>query len=226
MEASEEDFFVQQLNRALRVVQQLETQIRRLNDELRSLEERSVLEEVRSLGLLSTDAEESASTPICVITPIIQTDPLVTRIDQLMSESIRHLRVLRLDPTVSGEKTDQIVRQLIASMSSLKKSHITVVVLKWAYMIPPLEERHTVVIGTRYLRDPRERLKTLEQRLQSYGLNILRDDGIYGGGRLCHDIIAGLRHQTDVTVAEVTMSCSVVENRKYLEEVLRTVSEL
>ncbi len=180
-------------------------------------------------GVVSTISKGDGSKAVCVITPILQTDPLIASLENIQKSIPNNLpRILLIVEKTNdySDMTDRTTQILLANLSMHKKTGNTVIILRWAYMIPPLEEKHTVVIGTRYLKDPDARMDGLEKELQAIGLYTLRDSGLYGGGQICHNLIVGLKHHSNVAVAEVTLSFSVVKDPVYVKEVLKSISEL
>lgn len=207
------------LERALRVIDDLRSSVRSINERLLEHERSLVLEESERGGHLLFGSQTRF---VCLTKTGAKDDPMELLLEVLL-ESKGTLPSLILMGRNTKEGVRRIETIFQSKIQESDRKNVIVMNLRWATMLPVLEEDNTVVVGTRYIQLSEEASRELEKTFTDIGFSVSYDMGEYGGGALTHQIISRLG---PIMVLELTLSESVIRNRSLATSLLEAFAKL
>ncbi|MGY5861956.1 MAG: hypothetical protein RTU09_06240 [Candidatus Thorarchaeota archaeon] len=161
---------------------------------------------------------------ICIPSFPKQSDPLQPALNKMKARGHGMPSIIKLsDSMESVETCDKAVRIIKTEVLPALDDSSFVVNLRWDEMISPFESNRTIVIGRRYSKGSRKRFKRLERALGELGVQVLSDNGEYGGGPLVYAITRALPTRTRLLVFELTLSMSVVREPDIVVQILESL---
>ena len=207
------------LERALRVIDELLTSVKNINESIVEYERTLVLEESEKGGHLLFG---SKSRYVCLTKQGSKDEPMKLLLEELLESKATLPSVILL-----GRDTKESIRRIEtifrSKIQESERKKVIVLNLRWATMLPVMEADQTVVVGTRYIHLSEETMRKLEKTLIDIGLSVTYDRGEYGGGALTHQIITRLR---PMMTLELTLSESVVRNAGLTISLLEAFAKL
>lgn len=135
--------------------------------------------------------------------------------------------LVKIPDDSTSRRTNLTVAKMIPSeVLANSEGHVLVVNMQKELMLKQLESTKAVVIGTRYYLDFDNIISKIEQTLQSLGVHVLTDNGLYGGGALTYELVRTMQQRPQSTVAELTLCKSVADNTNVLRRILESLLSL
>jgi hypothetical protein len=207
------------LERALKVVDELRASLNGINLSLQLYERAIVLEESEKSGYLLL---ESKSRFVCLTPDDSKNDPVRILLEALLESKKKLPSVIILSRSEKGSLT-RIESIFQSKIQDSQRENTILINLRWATMLPILEDTMAMVVGIRYQHMPQEMIDNLEAAGSDIGLSTLFDNGEYGGGQLTYQLISRL--QPTVTL-EITLSEAVIRNTSVAVSLLERLAKL
>jgi len=213
---------LQELERAESVLGNLFEKISKVNSYLKPLEHSLRTEEFSSSGSYIPGASNGI---VCILSALIKGDPLFNSVESIRGKG-RKLPAIIMGSDRSETKStcNSILKILEGNPSGIQISYI--INLRWANLPPVIDSTNALVIGTRYLHSQKDVLKTLYNRLQEDGFQILEDRGEFGGGPLAYKLTEFAKKIGNITVLEITFSRHFAENQEKVVKILESLTIL
>ena len=221
LDASNSESLQDQLERAKRFLEQTGETVERLSTILEPTEQmlmrkefqtRTVLDPGEAKVVLCLEEELASSRSFRkAISKLTMKKPTMVKIPEDRNSRLTNLTVARMIP---------------AEVLAKSEGQVLVVNLQRELMLKHLENAKTVVLGQRYYLSSIDAMHKLSQTLESQGVTVLTDYGLYGGSVLTYELVRTLKERPQSTVLEITLSKSVAENTNLLKRVLESLMSL
>jgi len=119
-----------------------------------------------------------------------------------------------------------VARMIPTEVLANSEGSVLVVNVQKELMLKQLENDKVVIIGTRYFHDSDNMIDQIEQTFKSQGVNVLPDNGLYGGGALTYELVRTMQERPQSTVVEITLCKSVADNTNILKRILESLLSL
>ncbi|MDF1540415.1 MAG: hypothetical protein P1Q69_16085 [Candidatus Thorarchaeota archaeon] len=221
MGASNSESLQEQLKRAKKTLERTGKSVDRLIAVLEPTEQmlmrkefqtRTVLDPGQAKVVLCLEEELASSKSFRkAISKLSMTKPTLVKIPEDRNSRLTNLTVARMIPVEVLTKSE---------------GQVLVVNLQRELMLKQLEQTKSVVLGQRYYLNSNDAIVRLSAALESQGINVLEDQGLYGGSVLTYELVRTLEGRPQSTVLEITLSKSVAENTNILKRVLESLLSL
>lgn len=206
---------LQELERTEKVLEILLTRLSDLNAALEPIETDMRITDFTSSGVYVQGASRGI---VCVLSGLIKGDPLEHVLSKMRGRGIPAL-IKAGNRSESPSSIDSIVNMILAE--DKKKPVEFIVNLRWSVFPKPLEKENLAIIGTRYLKGDVSRLR---KELEILGVDILEDDGEFGGGPLVYEFNRIFASKPDTLVFELTLSRSLTKNIPMVTGILNVLA--
>ncbi len=119
-----------------------------------------------------------------------------------------------------------VARMIPTEVLTKSQGYVLVVNLQRELMLKQLEQVKAIVLGRRYYLNSNDTMQRLSQTLESQGVHVFEDQGLYGGSVLTYELVRTLEARPQSTVLEITLSRSVAENTNLLKRILESLLSL
>ncbi|MFW9810319.1 MAG: hypothetical protein ACFFE6_13155 [Candidatus Thorarchaeota archaeon] len=216
--ARKQSGFLQELERTERVLEVLLTRLSELNSALEPIEKMMRVSDFASSGVYVQGASRGV---VCVLSGLIRGDPFDRLLNENRGRGIPAL-IKAGDRSESQSTVESIVSMVHAKDQS--KSVEFIVNLRWSVLPKPIEKENIMIVGTRYLSGNPQEVRRLIVELQGLGIEILEDDGEFGGGPLVYEFIKSYNNKQTPLVVELTLSHKLSENQNLVTKILNTLA--
>jgi len=213
---------LQELESAESVLSSLFEKISNINSYLKPLEHSLRTEEFSSSGSYIPGTSNGI---VCILSALIKGDPLSDSIESIRGKGRKLPAIIKgSDRSETKSTCNSILKILEGNPSGMQISYI--INLRWANLPSVIDGSNVIVIGTRFLHSQKNTLKTLYNRFQEDGFQILEDRGEYGGGPLTYKLTEFARKLGNITVVEITLSRHFAENHDSVAKILESLTFL
>jgi len=119
-----------------------------------------------------------------------------------------------------------VARMIPSEVLANSEGSVLVVNLQKELMLKQLENEKAVILGTRFNLDSDNMISKIVQILEGQGVNVLNDDGLYGGGALTYELVKTMQHRPQSSVLELTLCKSVSDNTNILQRIINSLLSL
>lgn len=100
-----------------------------------------------------------------------------------------------------------------------------IAILTWSHSVNTIGGSESIVVGQRYIHITEDLMEDLTSRLEGIGITAYRDSGLYGGGRLAHDLISVMNISNLDMILEATLPLRYTYNEEILTGILSAMFE-
>ncbi len=201
----------EKISEVLSITQGLTQRVAHIRTLVRKLESHAQAKRLDDEGSFQAGKSDSL---ICVLARA-QPDPLwdaLTRIRQ-KSTGFPSLILVNQRDGLSNSIT-RIPYTAKSILGEARKCRIAV--LTWSHSIDAMGNAESIVVGERYIHITDDLMKDITSKLEEIGVTVYKDAGLYGGGRLTHDLISVMNMSNLEMVLEATLPLRYT----YKEEIL------
>ncbi|MHA2360115.1 MAG: hypothetical protein ACXAB5_07565 [Candidatus Thorarchaeota archaeon] len=209
---------LQELERTENVLEVLLTRLSNLNSSLQPIERELRVTDFVSSGVYVQGASRGI---VCVLSGLIKGDPVERVLNEKSGSGIPAL-IKAGDRSESQSTIESIVNMVHAE--GQKKPVEFIVNLRWSVFPGPIEKENIMIVGTRYLSGKPSEVKRLKAELEKLGVDILEDDGEYGGGPLVYAFIKSFKNKPEPLVIELTLSHKLSKNLTLVTGILNVLA--
>jgi hypothetical protein len=147
-----------------------------------------------------------------------------------IGDAIRKLRGTgeRLPSFILGSdrsETEETCSGVLHLVRSKVGSTRSIIGLRWSNIPSPLNI-NSVIIGTRFALGPVQDRTAVAALLEKAGMQVVDDDGEFGGGRLAYSLVRNFSDSRSITILELTLDKAFVADQEKMREMLRLLAEL
>lgn len=213
---------LQELERVESVLTSLLKKISDVNDYLRPLEHSLRAEEFSSSGSYLPGTSNGIA---CILSALIKGDPLSNSIESTRGKGWKLPAIIKgSDRSETKSTCDSILKIVEGKPEGIPINYV--INLRWANLPSMIDGSNVLVIGTRYRFGKNDLLKKLYNRFQETGLQIIEDNGEFGGGPLTYKLTELARKLGNITVLEITLSRRFAENHEGVANILESLTIL
>ncbi|MFW9846341.1 MAG: hypothetical protein ACFFD6_06315 [Candidatus Thorarchaeota archaeon] len=213
------------LERTQEVLRILSKRITHLNEAFEPLERDLRTKDFAKSGVYILG---TSSGVVCFPTSLSPGDPLKEGIEEAKEKGIRMPTLVEADDSEETLSTcDSIIRMLKLELWDDRKVILKpgfIIIVRWDVLLPYLEEKSTVVVGTRYISEPEGSLKKVIDKLQRLGMHVVEDSGQYGGGLMAYEFSRAFAGREKVLIVQLTLSSHAAEDKKKVVKMLEQLS--
>lgn len=213
---------IHELERADLVLKEVLDRISNLNETLRPIELTLKVNDFSSSGVFQPGAINGF---VCALTALIKGDPLSMSLEALHGKGLELPSIIKGADRNESSNTCNSILKIIESGQKEEPPRF-IVNMRWVTFPKPLPKKNLLVIGTRYSSLSESEIKKLISKLERYGLEILKDQGEYGGGKLTYHLLQSFNEKKSVSVFEITLSKELAENDQLLSQIMQALSIL
>lgn len=221
MNSSESKDLIERIEETSRVTQELIQRVSDIRLMIRELDSHARAKKLDEEGLYRPGRRDRIIIAIARTYP----DPLWDALNQIRQKNPGFPSIIfvqREDATSVNAK-----RVAYAAKSILgERRDANVLVLTWAHHLQPFTNSESIVLGRRYLRITDEKMRTLRGGLQEIGITVYSDEGLYGGGRITHDLMSVMDETQTQMIMEVTVPLGYSYNEYMLKGILSAILDL
>ena len=129
--------------------------------------------------------------------------------------------ILGADRSESPETCQALLHQARGKVADVR----AIIGLRWADIPPPLDKYSTVIIGTRFRAIHGEYLAKMMKRFDSAGLEIVEDDGEFGGGPIVYSIVHNLSDTEKITIIELVVDSAFAADADRIARVFQLLAD-
>ncbi|MBN2228848.1 MAG: hypothetical protein JW779_04570 [Candidatus Thorarchaeota archaeon] len=212
----------QEIERAENVLERTLQKLFDIHNVLKPVESELFVDDFSSNGTLTPGAVRGI---VCAPTGLIKGDPINFVLNQATGKGLNLPSMIKYaDRSESPETCDAIMKII---ESQVVRSPVSFIFnLRWSQLHIMNDKENTIIMGMRYRTGRLEDIEKFSNRLEKLGLQVLRDEGEFGGGLLTFRIMRYAQNLDNVMVLELTLSQSLAENSEKVIEILEATSFL
>jgi hypothetical protein len=214
MNSSEQRNIRERIDETSRITEELVHQVSDIRMMIRTLENHS-----RAKKLDEEGAYRQGSPDLIVyVVARTQPDPLWESLSKMSREKAGFPSLILVEQDVAASEgareAASISKHILGDTTNGK-----IAVITWTHHVQPLSDTESIVLGERYVRLPQDTRSDMLSRLGEKGITVYGDEGMFGGGKLTHDLISVMEGSNTEMIFELTLPLHYVYN----EEVLKTI---
>lgn len=220
--ASEGADLFRELERAERILGSLLQRLSSLHTSLESIESNLRVDDISTSGLL---VQGSITGIVCALTADIKGDPIHDAFEGLRGKGFRLPVIIKDSDRSESPVTCDSIMKVIRAQLKLKTSKL-IINLRWSSLPAVIDSSKAVILGTRYRYGNAREISTFKEKLRELNLQVLEDDGEFGGGLLTYKLTELARDVGNVVVLEMTLSSTLAGNVPKIGEILEATTTL
>ena len=220
--ASEGANLVRELERAEQILGSLLQQLFSFHTSLDSIESGLRVDDFSTSGLF---VQGSTTGIVCALTGDIKGDPIHDAFEGLRGRGFRLPIIIKDSDRSESPATCEAIMKIIRAHLKLKTSRL-IINLRWSSLPAVVDGSNVVILGTRYRHGEARQISTFSERLKELNLQVLEDDGEFGGGLLTFKLTELARETEDMMVLEMTLSSALAGNVSKIAEILEVITTL
>ena len=213
---------LRELNRADSVLSSILEKIVRFNEVLKPIELNLHVNDFSSKGVLYQGPRKGI---ICVLSALIKGDPLAISFEALKGKGLALPSIIKSADRNESRSTCESILKIIESIASRNVGGL-VVNIRWSTMPKILNQRDTIIIGTRYTNLLESEIREVINSLSSQGFEAYEDRGEFGGGLLTYFLLENISRKHKLRVLELTLSKEVANVETKVEKIIQVLSTL
>lgn len=211
---------LKELERAERILDNLLQQLSSLYANLEPMESVLRVDDFSSSGMIIPGTKTGI---VCALTADIKGDPIYKALESLKGKGLRLPAIIKgSDRTEASETCDSIMKIIKAQFEH--KITRFIVNLRWSSLPALIENDNVVIMGTRYLHGETQDIMRIKNRLKKLNLEVLEDNGEFGGGLLTYKLTNFAKEVDNTTVLELTLSSALSENATMIAKILEAIT--
>ncbi len=211
----------EKISEVMRITQNLTQRVARIRTVVRTLESQAQARKLNDEGSFRTGKSNSL---ICVLART-QPDPLWDALTRIREASTGFPSLILVDQRDGVSNSIARIPYTAKSVLGQAKNG-RIVVLTWSHIIHPIGDAESIVVGERYIHIAGSLMKDITSRLEEIGITTYRDSGLYGGGRLTHNLISMMNMSDLEMVLEITLPLRHAYNEEILTGILSAMFKL
>jgi hypothetical protein len=220
--ASEGAALVRELERAEQTLGSLLQRLSSIHTSLDSIETNLRVDDLSTSGLF---VQGSTTGIVCALTADIKGDPIHQTFEVLRGRGFRLPVIIKDSDRSESPATCDSIMRIIRAQLKLKTSKL-IVNLRWSSLPAVIDSDNAVILGTRYRYGDSREISAFEEKLRELNLQVLEDDGEFGGGLLTYKLTELARETQNVVVLEMTLSSTLAGNAPKIAEILEAITTL
>ncbi|RDE15755.1 MAG: hypothetical protein C4K48_02945 [Candidatus Thorarchaeota archaeon] len=220
--ASEGAVLLQELERAEQILGSLLQRLSNLHTSLESIESNLRVDDFSTTVLI---VQGSTTGIVCALTADIKGDPIHDAFESLRGRGFRLPVIIKGSDRSESQATCDSIMRIIRAQLKLKTSQL-IINLRWSPLPTVIDSNRAVILGTRYKHGSPREISTFKEKLRELNLQVLDDDGEFGGGLLTYKLTELAREAENVVVLEMTLSSTLAGNVPKIAEILETITTL
>ena len=220
--ASEAANLFRELERAEEILGSLLLRLSSFHASLESVESNLRADDFSTSGLF---VQGSTNAIVCALTADIKGDPIHDAFEGLRGKGFRLPVVIKGSDRSESQTTCDSIMKIIRAQLKLKTSEL-IVNLRWSPLPAVIDGSRAVVLGTRYGHGDAREISTFKEKLTELNLQVLEDNGEFGGGLLTYKLAELAREVGNVLVVEMTLSSALAGNVSKIAEILEAITTL
>jgi hypothetical protein len=210
---------LKELERAENILDGLQQQLSRLYTNLEPLESNLRLSDFSSSGMYIQGATTGI---VCVLTADIKGDPLHNALTSLKGKGLKLPAIIKGSDRNETSATCESIMKIVKAQFDLKTTRM-IVNLRWSPIPAIIDNDNVVIMGTRYFHGNMRNVMRFKNKLEELKLEVLEDNGEFGGGLLTYKLTDFAKAVGDIIVLELTLSTNLSEDIDKIAEILEAV---
>jgi hypothetical protein len=211
---------IKELERAEHVLDDILRQISRIYNDLEPVESNLRVNNVSLNGII---VPGSLAGLVCALTANLKGDPIFNVLESLKGKGLKLPTIIKGSDRSEAQETCEYIMKIIDAKFNLKKTRL-IVNLRWSSLPPIIDRDNVIIVGTRFFHGNVREISKFTNRLKELNLEVLEDNGEFGGGLLTYKLIELAKNVDSIIVLELTLSSALSENIRKVSEVLEAVA--
>ncbi|MDH4213848.1 MAG: hypothetical protein OEV85_08000 [Candidatus Thorarchaeota archaeon] len=211
---------IKELERAEHVLDVLLRQLTSIYTNLEPLERDLRVDDFSSSGMFVPGL---ATGIVCALTADIKGDPIYKALESIKGRGLKLPAIIKgADRTEAPVICDSIMK-IIRAQFNLKTTRF-IVNLRWSSLPSIIDNDNVMILGTRYFHGDRKVIEGFKNRLKGLNLEVLEDNGEFGGGLLTYKLTNFAKEIDSITVLELTLSSALCENITKVAKIFEAIT--
>lgn len=206
------------LEKAVLVLNNLESILIRINDALKH-KEQMILEKE---ALRDRSIEQGLSNAIIILPKSLASTSCFSNALSLFPDTKKPTLLQKSDPSESKKTCSKIIQLVSSRLKERDRRPTLIVNLHSTGLLPIVEKQNTIIIGKRFYQDYMRAIDQLVTKMRKHDFQVNEDTGLFGGGPLTYELSALFKK---ITVVEITLSRMIVENETSMRRFLGALSQ-